>query len=94
MRCPSITEIRKHLGYGNSKKANCQAFYDDVRDLRRHFVLQSGKKGVDLYEWKEYMHQPAWKRWPRPISTPMATGIISGLKTKPWTRTRASSRRR
>lgn len=54
---PSITTLRRELGYGDSRNPRCQTFYDDVRAFRKKFVASNGIKGKDLHQWKDVAHQ-------------------------------------
>ena len=56
---PSITALRKELGYGDPRLHRCSAFYDDIRVFRKKYTTRKGQPGVSLYDWKSPEHQRA-----------------------------------
>ncbi|KAL0765265.1 hypothetical protein CaCOL14_012014 [Colletotrichum acutatum] len=58
---PSISALRRQLGYGDSDVAKDQSmsFQHTVRAFRKTFVTRQGYEGSAMYEWKSSEHQSA-----------------------------------
>ena len=49
---PSITALRRKLGYGDSGLPRYKAFCEDTRAFTKKFRTSSGVAGTSLHNWK------------------------------------------
>ncbi|KAI9154817.1 Bifunctional cytochrome P450/NADPH--P450 reductase [Paramyrothecium foliicola] len=54
---PTITDLRRMLGFGDPALHRSQIFNDDTRVFRGKFTDSEGQPGYDFFDWKSAKHQ-------------------------------------